>query len=69
MCQFPSCDAAQKRKGHHLGVRLRGRTATQRSKKGSEKVLEKVLGKGSQNVLRRGPAMAFAVKKGSQKGL
>ena len=27
---------------------LRGRTATQRSKKGSEKVLERVLGKGSQ---------------------
>ena len=31
-----------------LGVRLRGRTATPRSKKGSEKVLERVLGKGSQ---------------------
>ena len=30
-----------------LGARLRGRTATQRSKKGSEKVLERVLGKGS----------------------
>ena len=29
-----------------LGARLRGRTATQRSKKGSEKVLERVLGKG-----------------------
>ena len=28
--------------------RLRGRTATQRSKKGSEKVLERVLGKGSE---------------------
>ena len=32
----------------YLGARLRGSTATQRSKKGSEKVLERVLGKGSQ---------------------
>ena len=31
-----------------LGARLRGRTATQRSKKGSEKVLGRVLGKGFQ---------------------
>ena len=30
-----------------LGARLRGRTAIQRSKKGSEKVLGSVLGKGS----------------------
>ena len=29
-----------------LGASLRGRTATQRSKKGSEKVLGRVLGKG-----------------------
>ena len=29
-----------------LGACLRGRTATQRSKKGSEKVLGRVLGKG-----------------------
>ena len=29
-----------------LGARLRGRTATQRSKKGSEKVLGRVLEKG-----------------------
>ena len=29
-----------------LGGRLRGRTATQRSKKGSQKVLGRVLGKG-----------------------
>ena len=29
-----------------LGARLRGRTATQRSKKGSENVLGRVLGKG-----------------------
>ena len=34
--------------GHELGARLRGRTATQRSKKGSKKVLGRVLGKGSQ---------------------
>ena len=32
--------------GHILGARLRGRTATQRSKKGFEKVLGRVLGKG-----------------------
>ena len=31
-----------------MGARLRGRTATQRSKKGSEKVLGRVLGEGSQ---------------------
>ena len=31
-----------------LGARLRGRTAPQRSKKGSEKVLGRVLRKGSQ---------------------
>ena len=29
-----------------LGARLRGRTATQRSKEGPEKVLGRVLGKG-----------------------
>ena len=29
-----------------LGARLRGHTSTQRSKKGSEKVLGRVLGKG-----------------------
>ena len=56
-----------------LGARLRGRTATQRSKKGSEKVLERVLGKGSGEgfwgrVLRRGSAMGFTVKKGCEKG-
>ena len=33
---------------HTLGARLRDRTATQRSEKGSEKVLERVLGKGSE---------------------
>ena len=31
-----------------LGARLRGRTVTQRSKKGSEKVLGRVRGRGSQ---------------------
>ena len=49
-----------------LGARLRGRTATQRSKKGSEKVLGK--GRVLRRVLRRGPAVGFTVKKGSQKG-
>ena len=43
-------------------ARLRGRTATQRSKKGSEKVLGRVL----RRVLRRGPAMGFTLKKGSE---
>ena len=48
-----------------FGARLRGRTATQRSKKGS--------GKGSgegvlRRVPRRGPAMGFTVKTGSEKG-
>ena len=48
-----------------LGARLRGRTATQRSKKGSENVLGRVLGKGFWGrVLRRGPAMGFTGKKG-----
>ena len=52
-----------------LGARLRGRMATQCSKKGyrSEKVLERVLGKGSQK-LRRSSAMGFTVGKGSEKG-
>ena len=51
-----------------MGARLRGRTATQRSKKGSGKFLERVLGRVLKRVLRRGPAVGFAVKKGSQKG-
>ena len=39
--------AGQTRKGARmLGAHLMGRTATQRSKKGSEKVLGRVLGKG-----------------------
>ena len=53
----------------HSTARLRGRAATQRSKKGSEKVLGRVLGrvlgKGSE---KGGSAMGFAVKKGSEKG-
>ena len=36
------------------GARLRGRTATQRSKKGSEKVLGRVLGKDSQKGSEKG---------------
>ena len=44
-----------------LGARLRGRTATQRSKKGSGKVLERVLGKGSE----KGACYGFYSKKGS----
>ena len=43
--------------GKRLGARKRGRTATQRSKKGSEKVLGRVLIRGG--VLRRGPAIGF----------
>ena len=49
--------------------------ATRRSKKGSEKVLRRVPGKGSGEgfwgrVLRRGPVMphGFTVKNGSEKG-
>ena len=33
-----------------LGARLRGRTATQRSKKGSEKLLRRVLGRFSEGL-------------------
>ena len=52
-----------------LGACLRGRTATQGSKKGSEKVLGRVLGKGSQKGSERGlPAVGFTVKQGSEKG-
>ena len=50
-----------------LGAHLKGRTATQRSKKGSEKVLGRVLGKG-RRVVRRGPAVGFTVYQGSEKG-
>ena len=44
-------------------ARLRGRTATQRSKKGSEKALGRVVGRVLRRVLRRGPAMGFTVKR------
>ena len=47
-----------------LGARLRGRTATQRSKKGSEKVLRGVLGKGSQKGSENGVCCGFYSKKG-----
>ena len=46
---------------HALGARLRGRMATQRSKKGSDKVLGRVLG-GSE-ILRR------LLRRGSEKGI
>ena len=42
--------------GTIMGARLRGCTGRQHSKKGSEKVLGRVL--------RRGPAMGFTVEKG-----
>ena len=67
-CQSPLEPLKQGPKIEHT---LGGRTATRRSKKGSEKVL----GKGSESgegllrrVLRRGPAMGFTVQKGSEKG-
>ena len=47
-----------------MGARLRGRTATQRSKKGSEKVLGRVLGKGSQKASEKGACYGFYSKKG-----
>ena len=49
---------------HQLGARLRGRTATQRSKKGSEKVLGRVLGKGSHKGSEKGAWYGFYNKKG-----
>ena len=62
-----------------MGARLRGRTATQRSKNGSEKVLGRVPGKGLRKVLRRGPLpLGFTVRRrvlrrvlsrGSEKGV
>ena len=47
-----------------LGARLRGPTATQRSKKGSEKVL----GKGSQQGSEKGVCYVFCRRKSSEKG-
>ena len=52
-----------------LIARLRGRTATQRSKKGSEKVLGRVLEKGSQKGSEKCSFHGFyTVEKGSEKG-
>ena len=52
-----------------LGACLRGRTATQPSKKGSGKVLGRVLGKGSQKGCEKGACYGlYSKKKGSQKG-
>ena len=57
------------------GARLRGRTATQRSKKGSEKVLGRVLGEGSQKGSEKGAFVCgFCSKhgvprRGSEKGV
>ena len=47
-----------------LRARLRGRTATQRSKKGSEKVLGRVLGKGFSEGSEKGACYGFYSKKG-----
>ena len=51
-----------------MGARLRGRMATQRCKKGSEKVLGRVLAKGSQNSSEKGACYGFYSKTGSEKG-
>ena len=53
---------------HIWAFLVRGRTATQRSADGCEKVLEGFWGRVLRRVLRRGPAMGFTVKMGSQKG-
>ena len=47
----------------YSGARLRGCTATQRSKKGSENVLGRVLGKGSQKGSEKGAYYGFYSKK------
>ena len=47
-----------------LGADLRGRVATQRSKKCSGKVLGRVLGKGSQKGSEKGACYGFCSKKG-----
>ena len=46
------------------GRQVRGRTATQRSKKGSEKVLGRVLGKGSEKESENGACYRFYHTKG-----
>ena len=51
-----------------LGARPRGRMATQRSKKGSEKVLGRVLGKGSQKGSEKGACYGFYSLNGSEQG-
>ena len=53
-----------------LGARPRGHTATQRSKKGSVKLLGRVLGKGfSEKGSEKGDCYGFySKKKGSEKG-
>ena len=48
----------------NFGARLRGRTATQRSKKGSEKVLERVLENGSQKGSEKAVCYGFYSRKG-----
>ena len=55
-------------KRSQLGARLRGRTATQRSKKGSETVLGRVLGKGSQKGSEKGVCCGFCSGKGFREG-
>ena len=61
-----------------LGARLTGRTATQRSKKGSENVLGRVLGEGSQKGSEKGACYGFyseervlrrVLRRGSEKGV
>ena len=47
-----------------VGSTPKGRTATQRSKKGFEKVLERVLGKGSQKGSEKGVCYGFYSRKG-----
>ena len=49
--------------------RVRGRTATQRSKKGSEKVLRRFLGKGCQKGSEKGACSVFCSKKWFWEGL
>ena len=51
-----------------FGARLRDRTATQRSKKGSVKVLGRVLEKDSQKGSEKGACYGFYRKKRSEKG-
>ena len=61
LCHFPQSEFAATTL---LGACLRGRTATQCAKKGSEKVLERVLGKGSQKRSEKGVCYGFYSRKG-----